>query len=88
MADPSTMTPEPTITLSRTEARALIESAITSFSHGPFSYFETIEGHTAGVAEAVDAAVTKLFPSAKKPSDVLGWMDSEGPVTRAPGKPT
>jgi hypothetical protein len=28
-----------------------------------------------------------LCRKATKPSDVLGWMDSEGPVTRAPGKP-
>jgi hypothetical protein len=27
-------------------------------------------------------------PKSTKASDVLGWMDSEGPVTRAPGKPT
>lgn len=26
-------------------------------------------------------------PKSTKASDVLGWMDSEGPVTRAPGKP-
>jgi hypothetical protein len=41
------------------------------------------------IAPALDAAIEKHLRGRRstKPSDVLGWMDSEGPVTRAPGKP-
>jgi hypothetical protein len=83
-----------TITLSIAEARTLIETAISSFSDGPFSYYDTDEGYNAAVAETVDQLIAKLFPPdapssrSTNASDVLGWMDSQGPVTRAPGKPT
>jgi hypothetical protein len=34
-----------------------------------------------------DAPPREVEQKSTKPSDVLGWMDSEGPLTRAPGAP-
>jgi hypothetical protein len=42
------------------------------------------------IADVFDEALRQELNATRstKASDVLGWMDSEGPVTRAPGKPT